>query len=610
MEITTLRKAIRMLLTGMRPADLEKKYSFTHGFTSRLVKKVRELGFTSAEELDRLTDDELEALYYGRRRMPGETDKKGRIFIRPNLPAPEAHYREARKHANTPSERKLEPTRTVLLDVYYFEDPASLALVAKGGHAFLSVSHCLKLWHDHVQTVVPKACRLTHEMGAEVEFDFTGVTIEYGEPSDGRRATFLVGVLPASGYIVLRAIESQSIGPVPDGMAACLRAFGGVPAVLCVDNFKGAVKKADRFGGEINEQFAAMAQYFGAEVFTARPNTPKDKGTAEAAVRFCSRYAPARLKHHTVKHGPMRTLREMNDFLAPLVAKMNERSIRGIGKSRRAMWEEEKQCLMQPESWDYSYSRITQVTVPPTGRIAHAKHEYALPSKWVGENVMMELTASSVTFRSGTAIIAAYARRDGEDGVSSSREDYISPDHLACDIMRIPCQKDMLIEWAGQIGPNVTMWCRDLMNGGLPWHKKVRYVLSVLKLPEARISNYVRLEETVGRLRAESVYWPVQAGQIRRAYARTEGDGEPATDPVYSIENHRAAAIAYIRGESSVMAWPAAWKADSSGGEDDGFEFLNGEAHYASAYAEVEAALSEDDGDCTDLSVRNGGSAA
>ena len=89
------------------------------------MKKVRELGFTSAEELDRLTDDELEALYYGRRRMPGETDKKGRIFIRPNLPALEAHYREAGKHANTPSERKLKATRTVLLDVYYFEDPAS-----------------------------------------------------------------------------------------------------------------------------------------------------------------------------------------------------------------------------------------------------------------------------------------------------------------------------------------------------------------------------------------------------------------------------------------------------------------------------------------------------
>ena len=58
------------------------------------------------------------------------------------------------------------------------------------------------------------------------------------------------------------------------------------------------------------------------------------------------------------------------------------------------------------------------------------------------------------------------------------------------------------------------------------------------------------------------------------------------------------------------MAWPAAGEADSSGGEDDGFEFLNGEAHYASAYAEVEAALSEDDGDMTGPAALNGGSAA
>ena len=42
MDINALRVAIRMLLNGMRPADLEKLYGFTHGFTARLVKKVRE----------------------------------------------------------------------------------------------------------------------------------------------------------------------------------------------------------------------------------------------------------------------------------------------------------------------------------------------------------------------------------------------------------------------------------------------------------------------------------------------------------------------------------------------------------------------------------------
>ena len=63
MDINALRVAIRMLLNGMRPADLEKLYGFTHGFTARLVKKVREPGLT-AEGLDRLTNEALEALYY------------------------------------------------------------------------------------------------------------------------------------------------------------------------------------------------------------------------------------------------------------------------------------------------------------------------------------------------------------------------------------------------------------------------------------------------------------------------------------------------------------------------------------------------------------------
>ena len=588
MDINALRVAIRMLLNGMRPADLEKLYGFTHGFTARLVKKVREPGLT-AEGLDRLTNEALEALYYGRRRKPRAADLSGKTIIRPDFAVLEGEFRASGRHSDTSSERKLELTREAVPDLYYFEDPENLRLVREGTHVFLSLSHCLKLWRTHVQKNVSPAYRVVHEPGASAEFDFTGVTIEYGGPDEGKRATFLVAVLPASGYIAVRAIESQCIGPVLDGMAACLRDFGGVPAVLTVDNFRGAVKKADRFGGEINEQFAAMAGYYGAGVLTARPATPKDKGTVEACVKYTTRFALARLRHYMKQHGPMHTLREINDFLAPLVERMNERRIRGIGKTRRELWEEEKKSLRQPAAWDYCYAGTVMVTVPPTGRIVHERHEYALPPEWINHSLMMELTASSVSFRSGTAVIATYARRDGEDGVSSSSADYIRENFLAYDICRIPCQEDMLIEWAAAMGPEVTLWCRDTLAGPLPWAQKVRRVLSVLNLPEAYTAGYALLDGLVGKLRVSSLYWPVQAGTIRSAWKDAPKSAGPARDTVHTAENHRKAGIAYIKGESSVMEWPSALGEESR--KSGTGEFLNGSTLYASRYAEVEALM-------------------
>ena len=593
MDINALRVAIRMVLNGMRPAELERRFGFTHGFAVRLVKKVRELELTS-DGLDRLTNEALEALYYGRRRKPREADPSGKIIIRPDFAVLEGEFRASRRHSDRSSERKLELTREAVLELYYFDAPENVRLVSEGKHALLSMSHCLKLWRTHVQEKVPVVYRVPHELGGAAEFDFTGVTLEYGEPEEGKRATFLVAVLPASGYIAVRAIESQCIGPVLDGMAACLRDFGGVPAVLTVDNFRGAVKKADRFGGEINEQFAAMAGYYGAGVLTARPATPKDKGTVEACVKYTTRFALARLRHYMKQHGPMHTLGEINAFLAPLVKRMNERRIRGIGKTRRELWEEEKQCLMQPAAWDYSYAGTVMVTVSPTGRVVHERHEYALPPEWRGHSLMMELTSSSVSFRSGTAVIATYARRDGEDGVSSSSADYIRENFLAYDICRIPCQGDMLIGWAAAIGPEVTMWCRDTLAGPLPWAQKVRRVLSVLGLPQACTANYALLDGIVGRLRAASLYWPVPAGAIHRAWKDAPKSAEPATDPVHTAANHRKAGIAYIKGESSVMEWP---EAPGEEIKQEPGEFLNGAALYAGRFAEVAAVL-------------NGGSAA
>ena len=99
----------------------------------------------------------------------------------------------------------------------------------------------------------------------------------------------MVGVLPASGHFYVKAIADQSLPQVCTAVADSFRYWGGCPEVIRVDNFKAAVTKASRYGGEVNADFAAMARFFNCEVFTCRSRTPQDKATVEAVVKYVTR---------------------------------------------------------------------------------------------------------------------------------------------------------------------------------------------------------------------------------------------------------------------------------------------------------------------------------
>ena len=57
-----------------------------------------------------------------------------------------------------------------------------------------------------------------------------------------------------------------------------LRFFGGAPMAIVPDNLKAAVTRSDRNEPVINEDFAAMAEFYDMAVFPARARHPKDLG--------------------------------------------------------------------------------------------------------------------------------------------------------------------------------------------------------------------------------------------------------------------------------------------------------------------------------------------
>ena len=116
--------------------------------------------------------------------------------------------------------------------------------------------------------------RMEARPGEEVQVDFgLGAPIDDGA-SRSRRSWVFRMVLSYSrkGYseAVLRQDTETFLRCLENG----LRAFGGVPLLLNLDNLKAAVLKADWFDPEINPKLADFCRHYGLHVMPCRPYKP------------------------------------------------------------------------------------------------------------------------------------------------------------------------------------------------------------------------------------------------------------------------------------------------------------------------------------------------
>ena len=130
-----------------------------------------------------------------------------------------------------------------------------------------------------------------HAAGDQMYVDYAGDKLEIVDAETGevRSVEVFVAILPCSHYTYCEAVWSQK---KEDLIVACenaLHFFGGAPMAIVPDNLKAAVTRSDRNEPVINEDFAAMAEFYDMAVFPARARRPKDKALVENAVKLMYR---------------------------------------------------------------------------------------------------------------------------------------------------------------------------------------------------------------------------------------------------------------------------------------------------------------------------------
>lgn len=339
---------------------------------------------TDWEELSKLSDQELEALFHHEPAIPDPPEREKELYT---------FFPEA--------EKRLKQTG-MTLDLLWKE----YSLKHTDAYQISGFYKHFRLWKGRSHP----SMRMVHKAGERMFVDYAGNLLELTDPSTGEiiPVQVFVGILGASQLTYVEAVESQNMVDFISSCENALHFFGGVPAAIVPDNLKSAVKKSNRYEPLLNENFEAFTDHYGMVVLPARAYKPKDKSLVESAVRF------AYTRIYTNLHGQVFTsLAMLNEAIRIHLETHNQTCFQGRDYSRREQFNEmEKQALQPLPAMRYEMRDMAVVTVMKNGHICLNcdKHYYSVPYANIGKKVRLFYSKSRIDIYYKYELLASHVR--------------------------------------------------------------------------------------------------------------------------------------------------------------------------------------------------------
>ncbi|MEL7225885.1 MAG: IS21 family transposase, partial [Cyanobacteria bacterium J06576_12] len=187
--------------------------------------------------------------------------------------------------------------------------------------------------------------RQIHKPGDKLFVDYCGLTIPIQVPNSDKvmQAQIFVACLGASNYTYAEATESQAIAHWIGSHQRAIAFFGGVPAAIVPDNLKSGVTEPCRYEPGITRSYQDFAEHYGVAIIPARVRKPKDKSKVEKAVQTVERQILAPMRHQQFT-----SFTTLNEAIQTRLNALNNRTMKGYGLSRRALFERTDQPALKP----------------------------------------------------------------------------------------------------------------------------------------------------------------------------------------------------------------------------------------------------------------------
>ena len=430
MNMSKLRQVIKLYCQHMGTRKISESIGVSRNTVKKYIRKFQYLGSTWAE-LSLMADKELNDLF-NEEPVPAPSEKLEKLI---------AQFPVAEKRLKQPG-----MTLFKLWEDYILKHPDGFQTTAFYRH--------FKLWKSRSHP----SMHMVHKAGDKMFVDYAVDKLRIVDMATGELKTVevFVAILGASQFTYVQAIESQNM---EDFILCCenaLRFFGGAPSAIVPDNLKAAVTKPSRYEPQVNENFAAFADYYGMSVLPARVYRPKDKSLVEGAVKITYN------RIYTNLQGQIFTsVGDLNIAIWGHLDHHNGRNFQGRCYSRLEQFNELEKLALQPLPDNrYEMSKQAIVTVMKNGHVClHCdKHYYSVPYANIGHKVKILYSKSKIEVFYKYAVIAIHIR------VKSPHSYTTDPLHMASNYHELTdWNPAKFIKDAEQIHPDVAMYIEKVL---------------------------------------------------------------------------------------------------------------------------------------------------
>lgn len=320
------------------------------------------------------------------------------------------------------------------------------------GYEYSRFCEKYQLWAGHLGVTMRQA----HVAGEKCFVDFSGDGIEVIDPKTGEVhvAKLFVAVLGASNLTFVEPVFDEQLETWIACHVHAFDFFGGVSELTVPDNLKSGVTKANKYEPELNRTYADLAQHYGTAIIPARPYKPRDKAKVEQGVLLASRWVLAVLRNHTFF-----SLGEVRDAVRPLVARLNDRVMKKLKKSRRQLFDEiEKGALKPLPSAPYEFADWAKPKVGFNYHVEFDEHHYSVPYTLYGHVLDLRATATTIELFRGGKRETSHVRSSVKHGYSTK------PEHMPKGHREYAeWTPERILLWAKTVGPMTVAVCEEIM---------------------------------------------------------------------------------------------------------------------------------------------------
>jgi transposase len=309
------------------------------------------------------------------------------------------------------------------------------------GYHYSQFCNRYRQWHARLDV----AMRQNHKAGHKLFVDYAGHTIDVVDSDSGeiRQAQIFVATLGASNYTFCEATWNQSQASWIASHRRAFEFFGGVPAIVVPDNLKSGVSKAHRYEPDINRSYAEMAEHYGVAIIPARSRKPRDKAKVEAAVQLVERWILAVLRNRTFF-----CLAEVNQAIAELLIRLNDRAFQKLPGSRRSVFEQLDRPALKPlPEHPFVFAAWKKARVNLDYHIEVERHYYSVPHTYARRQLDVRITETTIECFDHDRRVASHPR-SMHKGRYTTTPEHMPRAHQA----HAGWTHERIMQWARKIG--------------------------------------------------------------------------------------------------------------------------------------------------------------